>query len=211
MTRIKNPQGTGLTLISTGENNTWKLTGIKKTVNGESVEFVYPASVGLPDGAAALQWGEVEKNNVIVHEFIPRIKTTPQTSINNIDRYCYPPELFYYANSRINTSNEEIENIDYQIESDWDNLLAKKYKNENAMVTGRTQSIAIRQPLQYAVGRLKMSMQAKTTTGNLKDAANKDVPLTNSSTRTTASMAIVSNISRTTHSASDACCPCSAG
>ena len=187
LTRIKNPQGTGLTLISTGENNTWKLTGIKKTVNGESVEFVYPASVGLPDGAAAIQWGEVEKNNVIVHEFIPRIKTTPQTSINNIDRYCYPPELFYYANSRINTSNEEIENIDYQIESDWDNLLAKKYKNENAMVTGRTQSIAIRQPLQYAVGRLKMSMQAKTTTGNLKDAANKDVPLTNSSTSTSTS------------------------
>lgn len=178
---------TGLTLISTGENDTWKLTGIKKTVNEVPVEFVYPASVGLPDGAAAIQWGEVKKNNVIVHEFIPRIKTTPQTSINNIDRYCYPPELFYYANSRINTSNEEIENIDYQIESDWDNLLAKKYKNENAMVTGRTQSIAIRQPLQYAVGRLKMSMQAKTTTGNLKDAANKDVPLTNSSTSTSTS------------------------
>lgn len=173
--RIQTPQVTGLTLTSTGENDTWKLTGLKKTVN--EVPVVYPASEGLPDGAAALQWGEVEKeNNVIVHEFVPRIKTTPQTSINNIDRYCYPPELFYYANSRINTSNEEINESDYAA-SDWNTLLSQKYKNENAMVTGNTQGVAIRQPLQYAVGRLKMTMKAVTTTGKLKDAANQDVSL----------------------------------
>ena len=185
LNRIQNPQVTGLTLISIGENDTWKLTGMKK--NEEPKGFEYPASKGLPDGAAALQWGEVEKeNNVITHEFVPRIKTTPQTSINNIDRYCYPPELFYYANSRINTSNEEIKEINYVV-SDWNTLLAQKYRNENAMVTGNTQSVAIRQPLQYAVGRLKMSMKAETTTGKLKDAANKDVPLTYEENSTTKS------------------------
>ena len=49
------------------------------------------------------------------------------------------------------------------------------------MVTGNTQAVAIKEPLQYAVGRLKMSMQAETTTGKLKDAADKDVTLTGTS------------------------------
>lgn len=142
---------------------------------------VYPASLGLPDGAAALQWAEIEKNNVKKYEFVPQTQTTTTASINTITRYCYPPELFYYANSRINTSNEAVNESDYTGATDWSALLASKYKNQNAMVTGNTQAIAVQQPLQYAVGRLKMSMQAETTTGNLKDAADKDVTLTDTS------------------------------
>lgn len=133
----------------------------------------YPASLGLPDGAAALQWVE--------HAFVPQTQTTTMASINTITRYCYPPELFYYANSRINTSNEAVNASDYTGATDWNALLTSKYKNQNAMVTGNTQAIAVQQPLQYAVGRLKMSMKAETTAGKLKDAADKEITLTDTS------------------------------
>lgn len=134
----------------------------------------YPESEGLPDGAAVLRWDG--------DSFEPQTTTNPMAPINRIDRFCYPPELFYYANSRIYTSNEPVETSDYSSATDWDALLDSKYKNQqNAMVTGNTQAVAIKEPLQYAVGRLKMSMQAETTTGKLKDAADKDVTLTGTS------------------------------
>jgi hypothetical protein len=179
LSRIQNPPSNGLSLASEGDGDTWELTGIKKTVNEASVEFEYPSSVGLPDGAAALQWGEIEKNNVKVHEFLPRTETSTTASINTITRYCYALELFYYANSKIDTSNEEVSASDYTSATNWTALLNSKYQNKNAIVTGNTQAIAIQQPLQYAVGRLKVSMKAETTTNKLKDAADKDVPLTN--------------------------------
>ena len=181
--RIQNPtQDIGLTLISTGENEAWKLTGIKKIVNEEPVEFVYPASEGLPDGAAALQWAEIEKNSVKKYEFVPQTQTTTTASINTITRYCYPPELFYYVNSRIDTSNKEDDMASYYRgdETVWDDVISQ-YEYKNAMVTGNTRAVAIQKPLQYAVGRLKMSMQAETETGKLKDAADKDVTLSETS------------------------------
>ena len=181
--RIQNPtQDIGLTLISTGENEAWKLTGIKKIVNEEPVEFVYPASEGLPDGAAALQWAEIEKNSVKKYEFVPQTQTTTTASINTITRYCYPPELFYYVNSRIDTSNKEDDMASYYggDETVWDDVISQ-YEYKNAMVTGNTRAVAIQKPLQYAVGRLKMSMQAETETGKLKDAADKDVTLSETS------------------------------
>jgi hypothetical protein len=126
----------------------------------------------LPDGAAALRWAV--KDNA--YQFVPQTETTTLASINNLPRFCYPPQLFYYVNSRINTSDEDINTSYYSNLTKWegeDGLLAQCYKNENGQVTGNTKAVAIKQPLQYAVGRLKMSMIA--TTSDLKDGANKPV------------------------------------
>jgi hypothetical protein len=102
--------------------------------------------------------------------------------INSINRFCYPPELFYYANSRIDTSNKD--NFQgyqstYNTETDWSGVLAY-YENKNALVTGNTKGIAIQKPLQYAVGRLKVSLK-KVDTNTLNDDAGKAISLTNSS------------------------------
>ena len=163
----------GLTLIFTdnGKEKTdkdWRLNDIK--TQEDDKYYHYPAKYDLPDGAAALRWD--------TDHFAAQTVTTTLADINSINRFCYPPELFYYANSRIKTSNTDSYKDQYSSASDW-SVVLEGYENENGMVSGNTKGIAIKQPLQYAVGRLKVSLQKVTTT--LKDDAGKVVPLTNSS------------------------------
>ena len=141
-------------------------------------DFVYP-SVGLPDGAAALRW--VKSETTSEYEFEPRIETTTLDNINNISRFSYPAELFYYVNSRIDTSNSTVGEEVYNSSPDWA-AVCSQYQYQPGTVTIDTKSVAIHDPLQYAVGRLKMTMVAETTTETLKDAADISVPLTNPET-----------------------------
>ena len=174
ISRIQNPvTSLNIKLTSTGEGDTWKLTAIQKKADDNSyVNIDYPSSVGLPDGAAALRW-VISQN-----EFVPQTMTTPLDNINNIGRFCYPAELFYYANSRINTSNWIIGSDVYNADN-WD-AVCSQYQYQPGTVTNSTKAVAICDPLQYAVGRLKISMKAETTT--LKDAADISVRLTNPET-----------------------------
>lgn len=165
--RIQSPGLEGLTLTNNGKTDAdWRLTDI--TVNGKH----YPSSEGLPDGAAALRW--VEQTNH-TYKFEPRIETRPQDNINNIGRFAYPAELFYRANSRIDTSNDVVEENVYQNQTNWD-AVCSQYEHQPGYVTINTKSVAIHDPLQYAVGRLKINMKA--TAGTLKDSKGKSVVLT---------------------------------
>lgn len=140
--------------------------------------FIYP-NIGLPDGAAVLRWVKSETSSE--YEFEPRIETTTQDNINNISRFTYPAELFYYVNSRIDTSNRTVGEDVYNSSTDWADVCSQ-YQYQPGTVTINTRSVAIHDPLQYAVGRLKMSMIAETATETLKDAAGEGVPLTNPTT-----------------------------
>lgn len=140
--------------------------------------FIYP-NIGLPDGAAALRWVKSETSSE--YEFEPRIETTTLDNINNISRFSYPAELFYYVNSRIDTSNRTVGEEVYNSSPNWA-AVCSQYQYQPGTVTIDTKSVAIHDPLQYAVGRLKMTMVAETTTKTLKDAADISVPLTNPET-----------------------------
>ena len=49
----------------------------------------FPASIGLPDGAAAVRWdGE---------KFVAEVSNTSLADINGIDRFAYPAEIYYYG------------------------------------------------------------------------------------------------------------------
>lgn len=144
-----------------------KLTKLK-LIKGET-EVDYPSFLDLPDGAAALRW--------VSNEFVPRIATTAEDNINNIGRFSYPAELFYYVNSRIDTSNSPVGEEIYNSYSKWEDV-RNKYEYQPGTVSVNTRSVAIHDPLQYAVGRLKMTMKAETTTGKLKDSKGNDVTLT---------------------------------
>jgi len=167
---IKGYSTSGLTLTV---NNGGKLTGL--SLNGEA----YPALKGLPDGAAALRWVKSETSSE--YEFEPRIETTTLDNINNISRFSYPAELFYYVNSRIDTSNSTVGEEVYNSSPNWA-AVCSQYQYQPGTVTIDTKSVAIHDPLQYAVGRLKMTMVAETTTETLKDAADISVHLTNPET-----------------------------
>lgn len=163
-----NEGGNTLVLVYNDKEKTdpdWRLKSIR--VNGKTN---YPALYDLPDGAAALRW------NTNTNHFEPQTVTTTLANINNINRFCYPAELFYYANSRIKTSNEDADITVYENEEDWDNVLSSY--TANTKVTGDTKAVAIQQPLQYAVGRLEITLTEVTGT-TLQDDAGKEIPLTN--------------------------------
>ncbi|MBR1415388.1 MAG: hypothetical protein IJ570_05945 [Prevotella sp.] len=84
---------------------------------------------------------------------------------NDLNRFVYPAELFYYTNSPIKTSNES-QRENYRL--GWDDLL-KEYKNEtNGVMQSGVVSVAITKPLNYAVGRLEIGLLIGSST--LKDA-----------------------------------------
>ena len=128
----------------------------------------YPMSLGLPDGSAALIW--------ISDRFVPRTTTTSDADINAISRMAYPVELFYYANSRIKTSEIDKRHSSYTTaNATWGDVLAN-YENDNAYVTPTTQAVALKEQLQYAVAHLEVKIN-KITTSTLKDANGLEVPL----------------------------------
>lgn len=118
----------------------------------------FPASIGLPDGAATVRWdGE---------KFVAEVSNTSLADINGIDRFAFPAELYYYGNSRINTSNIDKRKASYT-DRPWTEVLAD-YEFANGLVSTNTQAVAIREPLQYGVARLQIKL--KETDDYLQDS-----------------------------------------
>ena len=156
------------------ENNTDALsTAILDNIDADTKSCLdngYPSgagSLGLPDGAAALRWTG--------SKFSVRTETTTLDNINNITRWTYPAELWYYTNSGILTSEQDVTKTNYEGQSTWDALLSSYYTAGNT-VTGDTKSVAVAEPLQYAVGRLQMTLNQ--ITGTLSDAKDVNVSYT---------------------------------
>ena len=130
----------------------------------------FPASLGLPDGAAAIRWNGTS--------FTPQISYTSLADINGIDRFTYPAEIYYYGNSRIVTSNIDGRQQIYDDVSnqEWYQVLTSGYEyQENAAVTHNTRSVAIKDPLQYGVARLQVKLIK--TASKLEDAKGSPIPV----------------------------------
>lgn len=119
-----------------------KIDAYNTSLNG------FPASIGLPDGAAVVRWNGTN--------FVPQISNTTVADINGIDCFAYPAELYYYGNSRIRTSIVNSRKSSYTDRS-WDLVLAD-YEFENGQVTTNTTAVAIKEPLQYAVARAQVRL-----------------------------------------------------
>ena len=155
MDRIKNYTG----VTCEGEGDALKVTSL-------GTYDSYPNNLDLPDGAAAVRWTDVVENEVTVKKFVPQTVTTLDAPINTINRFTYPPELYYYSNSRIKTSNTEILVNDYGNKS-WTDVLANLYPYDG-VVGGDTKAVAIKEPLQYGVAHLSATIASKSS--SLPDA-----------------------------------------
>lgn len=128
----------------------------KATITGTDVELVaeltgYPANIYLPEGAAQVRW------NASAFE---AVQTTDAqnigdwTNVTSLGKYVYPSALYYWASSTVKTNNaillDEIETT--HIGKNWAEILAL-YTSGSASVDATTQSVAIVDPIQYAVGR----------------------------------------------------------
>ena len=128
------------------------------------LDGTFPGSIGLPDGAAVIRWTGTA--------FEPRTEATILDNINNITRFTYPAELWYYVNSTICTSTDVVKKDIYATASSWDDLLNERYQGSN--VVGRqTMSVAVKDPLQYGVGRFQMTL--KKITDVLHDSKGNEV------------------------------------
>ena len=133
------------------------------TVNATS----YPRGINLPDGAAALRWTEVKEQDgetvVKVKKFVPQMQTTTLDDINSVSRFVYPPALYYFVESGIWTSNTARTFNDYKNRTTWkgndDNAVQPLFSDGGTIMTN-TKTVAIADPLQYAVAHLTMEVKA---------------------------------------------------
>lgn len=128
----------------------------------------YPASIGLPDGVAALKWDDTNK------KFVPQTATTLQ-GVNSMNVFAYPAELCYYGNSQLYTHDDAVPHTGYTSATKWKEDVLPNYGSSPGVVSSTTRAVAIEQPLQYGVARLDVTIKAKTAT--LKDGDDKDITI----------------------------------
>ena len=127
--------------------------------------YTYPRSLGLPDGAAAIRWTG--------SQFEVKTTTTQLDNINGINRYTYPAELMFFADSPIRTSAEEVTKTVYQENTEtWDAFLDTYYNGSTAVNTN-TKAVAVENPIQYGVAKLNLTLTGMSPT--LSDAKNEVV------------------------------------
>lgn len=138
----------------------------------------YPDYLGLPSGCAILRW-------------TPAGFVVPQVGgvegIAPMNRYCYPPALYYYANTTIRTSMDDDIGKAYTTEkgyTTWAQVLADYTLGTS--VSTNTRSIALVEPAQFAVGLLTVTVKASRSwlqdndglPETTVDAVGENLPLT---------------------------------
>lgn len=135
------------TAITTTSANTAATDG---TLTFASKYNGYPANIYLPDGAAAVAYDTSSKKFAVANGSVDGMQVPARTD------YVYPANLYYRANSTIKVDNASKKD-QYVTTNDWATILTK-YTSGNS-VTTTTRSVAINDPIQYAVGRLDMTVK----------------------------------------------------
>lgn len=136
---------------------------VDRSINGLTG---YPSSdLSLPDGVAAVKWNDT------AGKFETQTVTTTEANINRLDRFVYPIELCYYANSRIKTSTES--KHDFFSRTNWADVL-REYETDNGVMHAGVHSVVIKEPLSYAVGCMRIGLTAGSA---LEDAEGNTITL----------------------------------
>lgn len=108
----------------------------------------FPVSYGIPEGAFGFWWNG--------KEFV-RMVNGVNIALIDPASYCYPPSLWYYANSSIMTSEDETVKTEYVATNvQWDDILV--HYADGGTVSSFTESVAITDPLQYGVGLMSLQL-----------------------------------------------------
>lgn len=125
-------------------------------------DCTYPQNVGLPDGAAQLKF-EGGSFSYIDSENIGNLSYT------SMDRFVYPASLYYMANTDIKTADTRLSD---QYSTNWETCLGL-YSGGGTSVTATTQSVALVQPVKYAVGRFDVA--AKFSASSINDNVGNSI------------------------------------
>lgn len=125
----------------------------------------FPANYGIPEGSIGFWWNG--------KSFI-RLINSVNIALVNPASYCYPPSLWYYANSGIRTSTSDDVRSAYTQESASWGIILDRYRDGDT-VSGVTQAMAIVDQLQYGVALMKLSLD---TPGTVAASLIDKCPLT---------------------------------
>lgn len=143
-------------------------TAISNAINAalaSIADCTYPQNVGLPDGAAQLKF-EGGKFSYINSENIGNLSYT------SMDRFVYPASLYYMANTKIKTADTRLSD---QYSTNWETCLGL-YNGGGESVTATTQSVALVDPVKYAVGRFDVA--AKFSASSINDNVGESIAVT---------------------------------
>lgn len=119
----------------------------------------------MPDGCATLSWtvgasGALEAKAETNSTFGGGLPANGFTTAQAMNKIVYPASLYYFVDSPVETSVTSRE-ADYIPGNTWATILTK-YTNGQS-VTTTTRSVAITNPIQYAVGRLDVTVNGLTS------------------------------------------------
>lgn len=129
-------------------------------INGSPVTLLstydgYPGNLGLPDGAARVQWNASGSE---LNSFTDITGNYGNGNTIDITKYTYPAALWYYVNTPLKASTEK-ESDDYDTAGDWDGVINGVYAGAASVVDADTKSVALTNPVQYGVGRLETAIR----------------------------------------------------
>lgn len=160
----------GLAALITGriealrDAGTLNISGTGEVTFADEALSVYPSAYGLPEGAAVVRWDGIQYNPV----------SQELDGVAPLSSYCYPPRLWYYANTLLSTSSKDLSAAYDPANVSWQDDILALYRNGH-VVHGYTKSAALDNPLQYSCGMLVASVRA--SSASLTDAAGKSVAL----------------------------------
>ena len=154
---------TGITgATATGEE------GLKKAISNaieaaltSIADCTYPQNVGLPDGAAQVKWTKTAFDYINSSN----VGSLAYTSMAN---FVYPASLYYMANTDIKTADTRLSD---RYSTNWNTCLG--LYNGGGTVTATTQSVALVEPVKYAVGRFDVA--AKFSSDNINDNVGESI------------------------------------
>lgn len=126
----------------------------------------YPANIGLPDGAARVRWDHTNgfvDMSATYGQGLKKIKITD---------YVYPAALWYYISTPLKASND-VQSANYDAKTTWNEVINNVYNGSDDAVGGATQSVALVNPVQYAVGRIETNI--KMGSGTFYDGSGQEV------------------------------------
>lgn len=142
----------------------------------------FPDDIHLPMGAARIAWDDTQKKFIVPDEQTYVSQLDKQFSIMSMNDYCYPMNLQYQVLSDIVASDSIVampaSGADTSLSDQWQHLIDSLYSGASTVVQKSTRSVAMKQQVNYAVG--KLNLKTRIATGDVMyDAKGQPVDVSN--------------------------------
>lgn len=125
-----------------------------------STENKYPADLNLPDGAVAV---EFNKNNDNKFTYIVPTGDATSNPIIDVNNITYPASLYYWTSTPLYASGTAVADGDWpSTPSEWEGATA--FSGWGPEVTSSTQSVALKNNINYGVGNLALTVTCAAAT-----------------------------------------------